>query len=70
MGFLAPFMVRAKILFQSLWQLGTLWDEPLPDDVDHLWVKWKQELEELPLINVPRALVPVALVEAKRVELH
>ncbi|KRX53725.1 hypothetical protein T09_8680, partial [Trichinella sp. T9] len=35
MGFLAPFMVRAKILFQSLWQLGTFWDEPLPDDVDH-----------------------------------
>ncbi|KRZ27243.1 hypothetical protein T4C_3908 [Trichinella pseudospiralis] len=33
MGFLAPFMVRAKILFQSLWKLGTLWDKPLPDDV-------------------------------------
>ncbi|KRY47805.1 hypothetical protein T03_15691 [Trichinella britovi] len=31
---------------------------------------WKQELEELPLINVPRALVPVALVETKLVELH
>ncbi|KRY76638.1 hypothetical protein T4A_3663 [Trichinella pseudospiralis] len=70
MGFLAPFMVRAKILFQSLWQLGAFWDEPLPDDVDRLWGKWKEELEELPLINVPRALVPVALVEAKRVELH
>ncbi|KRY03042.1 hypothetical protein T12_11383, partial [Trichinella patagoniensis] len=35
-------------IFVSTWNfLG----RSLPDDVDHLWVKWKQELEELPLIN-------------------
>ncbi|KRZ01244.1 hypothetical protein T11_439 [Trichinella zimbabwensis] len=69
-GVLAPFTVRAKILFQSLWQLGVSWDETLPDDVNCLWVKWKQELKELPLINVPRAVVPVTLAQARRVELH
>ncbi|KRY42505.1 hypothetical protein T01_11252 [Trichinella spiralis] len=60
----------ASSIFDPMGFLAPFMDEPLPDDVDHLWVKWKQELEELPLITVPRALVPVALVEAKRVELH
>ncbi|XP_003378035.1 conserved hypothetical protein [Trichinella spiralis] len=51
-------------------RLFRYWDEPLPDDVDRLWVRWKRELKELALIKVPRALVPVPVAQVKRVELH
>ena len=29
-GFLAPFLVRAKILLQQVWQCGIGWDDVLP----------------------------------------
>ncbi|XP_067045471.1 uncharacterized protein [Acropora muricata] len=29
-GFLAPFLVRAKILLQRMWQCGIGWDDVLP----------------------------------------
>ncbi|KRZ70324.1 hypothetical protein T10_9555 [Trichinella papuae] len=69
-GCLAPFLVRAKILFQSLWEKGLDWDEPLPEDVERPWSAWKRELGDLSLIRLPRALVPVPLDQAKRIELH
>ncbi|KRY17347.1 hypothetical protein T12_7757, partial [Trichinella patagoniensis] len=69
-GCLAPFLVRAKILFQSLWETGVDWDEPLPEEVNRLWIDWKRELDDLPLVRFPRALVSVPLNQAKRIELH
>ncbi|KRY44482.1 hypothetical protein T03_15120, partial [Trichinella britovi] len=69
-GCLAPFLVRAKILFQSLWERGLDWDEPLPEDVERPWLAWKSELDDLPLIRLPRALVPIPLDHVKRIELH
>ncbi|KRZ71018.1 hypothetical protein T10_9429 [Trichinella papuae] len=69
-GCLALFTVMAKILFQSLWQLRVPWDEPLPEDVEQHWNRWKRELAELSLIRVPRALVPVTLAQVNRIELH
>ncbi|KRY40966.1 hypothetical protein T01_5708 [Trichinella spiralis] len=46
-------------------RLFRYWDEPLPDDVDRLWVRWKRELKELALIKVPRALVPVPVAQLR-----
>ena len=31
-GFLAPFIVRAKIFLQSLWKLRQGWDEKIPEE--------------------------------------
>ena len=31
-GFLMPFVMTSKCLFQELWQLGLHWDEPLPSE--------------------------------------
>ncbi|KRY18247.1 hypothetical protein T12_4835, partial [Trichinella patagoniensis] len=69
-GCLAPFLVRAKILFQLLWERGLDWDEPLLADVERPWLAWKSELEDLSLIRLPRALVPIPLDHVKRIELH
>ncbi|KRZ56324.1 hypothetical protein T02_10589 [Trichinella nativa] len=69
-GCLAPFTVRAKMFLQTLWQRGTSWDEPLPHDVMEQWRRWKQELPDLSKIRLPRALVPVALGQVTRLEIH
>ncbi|KRX34940.1 hypothetical protein T05_2291, partial [Trichinella murrelli] len=69
-GCLAPFLVQAKILFQSLWETGADWDKPLPEEVNRPWIDWKRELDDLPLVRFPRPLVSVPLDQAKQIEHH
>ncbi len=37
LGFLAPFLVRAKIILQRIWQLGVAWDDCLPQEITTHW---------------------------------
>ncbi|XP_003382170.1 Pao retrotransposon peptidase family protein [Trichinella spiralis] len=70
LGGLTPFTVRAKRMFQSLWQTGMAWDDNLPAEVELQWRVWKLELNELPCIALPRAYFPFSPTEASRLELH
>ena len=36
-GFLSPFIIRVKILFQEMWERGLEWDEDLPKDLATRW---------------------------------
>jgi hypothetical protein len=33
LGFLAPFVVRAKSIVQDIWKLNTGWDDKIPDEL-------------------------------------
>ena len=55
-GFLAPFIVRAKILLQEMWAAGLDWDDLFQEDLASKGRKWFSELEDLPTIKVPRCL--------------
>jgi hypothetical protein len=47
MGYLAPFLVRAKVLVQRL-QVGDHgWDRLVPEDVGHEWNRWISEVPAL-----------------------
>ncbi|KRX59244.1 Protein UBASH3A -like protein [Trichinella sp. T9] len=70
LGGLTPFTVRAKQMFQSLWQTGMAWDDNLPAEVELQWRVWKLELNELHCIAMPRAYFPFSPTEASRLELH
>ncbi len=65
--FLAPFLVRAKILMQEIWRAGLDWDESLPDDLAIKWKRWSTELLQLPNVFIPRCL---RLPKPQRKELH
>ncbi|XP_075536007.1 uncharacterized protein LOC142571494 [Dermacentor variabilis] len=39
-GFLSAITITAKIMFQSLWERGTAWDERVPSDLQETWDKW------------------------------
>ncbi|XP_064482923.1 uncharacterized protein LOC135395761 [Ornithodoros turicata] len=47
LGLAAPFAIKAKMVFQQLWQQGVGWDQPIPDRVKGDWDSWKAELADL-----------------------
>lgn len=70
LGWLAPSIVRAKMLMQSIWQLpnGTNWDAQLPEHVLTQWNPIFTELTSPVPISVPRWLKLSNKTE--QVELH
>jgi len=52
-GFLAPFIIRAKTLLQEMWAAGMDWDDLFLGDLASKPRKWFKELEDLPTIKVP-----------------
>ena len=62
LGFLSPFVVRAKMLrvLQECWPAGSGWDEPLPDDIQAKARLWFAEVAELSNVKVQRYLIASA----------
>ena len=67
-GFLAPYVIRAKILLQEMWISGLDWDDPLDPSQARQAKKWFEELTELSDVRVPRCLQLTSHVET--VTLH
>ncbi|XP_065195851.1 uncharacterized protein LOC135827251 [Sycon ciliatum] len=53
-GQLAPFTVRARVLFQEACIRDTGWDEHMEDELTAKWQRWFAELPELAKITIPR----------------
>ena len=53
-GWISPFTIIIKQLFQSLWKLKLDWDEELPSEILRDWIKIKSELPNIELIRIPR----------------
>ena len=58
LGWLSPFMLHMKVLFQSMWKEKINWDTPLKEGLvaQHVW--WRKELPLLKHITVPRCYYP------------
>ena len=56
LGFLSPYIIRAKILMQSAWICRLDWDDSVPEDLATKMISWFMELPRLPEIKVPRRL--------------
>ena len=55
-GFLTPYVIRAKILLQEMWTSGLDWDDPLGQSQARTAKMWFEELRELTDVKVPRCL--------------
>ncbi|KAK3731809.1 hypothetical protein QZH41_007624 [Actinostola sp. cb2023] len=40
-GFVSPVLLEAKKILQRLWKLNLGWDDPIPEELQHHWNKWK-----------------------------
>ena len=69
MGLITPFTIRAKVLFQELWQRGLQWEDRLDEDVADQWRSWKSELSQLSCITIPRYFMG-NIESSSSIELH
>ncbi|GFQ95804.1 integrase catalytic domain-containing protein [Trichonephila clavata] len=53
-GFLSPYSIQAKILFQKLWIDGMDWDKNIPENTKTMWKNWCQNLQDLAEFEVSR----------------
>ena len=56
MGFLNPYVIRARILLQGMWPSGLDWDDLLDENLAKKAKTWFAELQQLAEITVPRCL--------------
>jgi hypothetical protein len=59
LGWLAPTVVRAKILLQSLWKLELGWDDSLPTSIQEEWLTYRYNLSTIEQLRIPRVVLPV-----------
>ncbi|KAL9970153.1 hypothetical protein ACROYT_G022481 [Oculina patagonica] len=69
-GLITPFLVRSKLILQSLWTKGVGWDEEIPMEVSLKWNQWVLELSELEHLQIPRCYTYFPLSQNPKVELH
>ncbi|KAI3355778.1 hypothetical protein L3Q82_004216 [Scortum barcoo] len=69
-GFLTPFTIRAKCLFQELWERGVGWDDQLPSDLAEKWDRWCAELPQLQQLDIPRWYQIDIKPDSQTVKLH
>ncbi|XP_066141168.1 uncharacterized protein [Euwallacea fornicatus] len=67
LGIVGFLTVRVKLLIQRLWQLKIDWDEGIPSQLHAEWVKLKNEIARVGLLQVPRH---VLVNKPKTIEIH
>ena len=70
LGWVAPFMLKAKMVLQQLCQSGLDWDVIVPDETLKLWRSWYEEAEILHQLNIQRCLQIGELRKGDKVQLH
>lgn len=55
-GCIAPIVVVAKILIQSLWRSNSDWDEPIEAEIEKNWLTFLTSLKDIGKIKIPRWL--------------
>lgn len=64
LGFVLPYTMTARFLFQDVWRLGLEWDEELPDDLRTAFLKWLGDLKVLRGVTIPRQFLPISWTES------
>lgn len=58
LGFVSPFILGGKRLFQELCRQGLGWDDPMPQEIEEQWGRWLADLPTLKSLHIPRCLQP------------
>ena len=69
LGFLAPITVHGRLILRELTTQAEDWDSPLPKDMEIEWTRWKQSLQDLEGLQIPRPYTSFSTSGALRREL-
>ena len=58
LGWLAPVIIKVKILLQRIWEIKLDWDEQAPTSLLSVWTQWKAELPLVSDLSIPRYYFP------------
>ncbi|XP_071476616.1 uncharacterized protein [Diadema antillarum] len=58
LGFVAPFVLPAKILLQRLCRVGLGWDEPVGAEDEREWRRWMEDISMLTDLKIERCFKP------------
>ncbi|XP_028411636.1 uncharacterized protein LOC114534738 [Dendronephthya gigantea] len=70
LGFVAPFVLKAKQILQDLCRLKLRWDDPIPDEHLARWQSWLKELPKLEDVQIDRCLKPTNDAKISSFQLH
>lgn len=70
LGFIAPYVMKAKLLLQMLCRKGVGWDDPLEESEMAQWKRWLDDLPKLQMVRVNRCFKPMGFGEVKETQLH
>ena len=59
LGFVAPVLLEGRTILQELCRNNTGLDDPVPNDIQSKWFRWKSELEDLQSFAIPRCYKPI-----------
>ncbi|XP_032413047.1 uncharacterized protein LOC116716235 [Xiphophorus hellerii] len=69
LGLLAPVTIQGRALLRELTSECSDWDTPLPEDKQSNWETWKNSLQDLKELHVPRTFTSTSLSQATHKEL-
>ena len=61
LGWFSPTLIKAKILFQRVWEHRIDWDDKVPLPIHNDWLQWRTELHVLSEKSIPRSYLTNAL---------
>ena len=69
-GFVAPLMLQGKAILQELCVLNLDWNEPVPEEAEMKWERWRMELMKQQSIKIPRCYKQSHVCKVIKAELH
>ncbi|XP_071100525.1 uncharacterized protein [Haliotis cracherodii] len=68
MGFVAPVIIKGKILLRELISQKLEWDDMLPEELRQEWENWRDSLRLLEQLQIPRKFLPMSLQKYEKKE--
>ncbi|XP_057684651.1 uncharacterized protein LOC130910980 [Corythoichthys intestinalis] len=69
LGFLAPITIQGRFILRELNTVTADWDTALPDNMNAEWSNWKNSLQDLQGLKIPRPYTSISTVSAQKKEL-
>ena len=70
LAFIAPYIMRVKLILQMLSRKKIGWDEPLEENENVQWTRWLDDLGKLKEVTVKRCFKPKGFTQVQEIRLH